>query len=732
MKPPKALALTRREFVEVGAAAGAGLVLGFYLPPSRAASPASGAPFAPNAFLEIERNGTITISVIRSEMGQGVLTTMPMLVAEELEADWTAIRIKQALANPLYGQEQSTNASRSTRESWSTLRNAGATAREMLVAAAAQAWGVEPASCHARNGVVVHAATGRRLSYGALSAAAARLPVPRDVPLKDPKDPAAFRILGRRIRRLDSPEKVDGSAGFGMDVRVPGMLYATVTRCPIFGGKVTQFDGTKSKAVRGVREVLQIEEGVAVVADSTWSAMRGRDALRVVWDEGAFAHLSSADIARTLAELAQRSGVTGRHEGDVPAALAGAVRTLEADYEVPYQAHACMEPMTCTAHVRPDGCEVWAPTQTPRSVQDIAAEITGLPLERVAVHTTLLGGGFGRKQMRDYVADAVELSKVTSLPVQVVWSREDDLQHDHYRPASHHKLRGGLDASGWPVAWMHRVVGTSMVGQNWDAAVAAGRPWPGVDPAQVQQWIPEETMDGAANLQYAIPNLHVDYVRAEIGIPVGWWRSVYNSQNGFANESFLDELAAAGGQDPYELRRALLAHSPRLRHVLELAAAKARWGTRLPEGRSRGIACHPYKSCDTYVAQVAEVSVASTGVVRVHRVVCAVDCGFVINPGVVEAQMESAIVYGLTAAMKGAITIDAGRVQQHNFDDYPMLRLDEMPIVEVHIEPSTEPPGGAGEAGVPPIAPAVCNAIFAATGNRIRKLPIGQLVPLSP
>ena len=660
-------------------------------------------------------------------MGQGVLTTMPMLVAEELEADWSTVHIKQALANPVYGREQSTNASRSTRESWNTLRKAGATAREMLITAAAQAWGVEPATCHARYGAVINATTGRRLTYGELSAAAARLPVPQDVPLKDPKDPAVFRILGRRIRRLDIAEKVDGSARFGMDVRIPGMLYATVTRCPVFGGRVSRFDGTHSKAVPGVRDVVQIEGGMAIVATSTWSAMRARNALQVVWDEGPFAHLSSAEIARTLAELAQGSGVAGRQEGDAPAALASATQTFEAVYEVPYQAHACLEPMTCTADVRPDRCELWAPTQAPRNAQEIGAQITGLPLERVVVHTTLLGGGFGRKQMRDYIADAVELSKAMAAPVQVVWSREDDLQHDYYRPASYHKLRAGLDASGRLVAWMHRVVGESMLGQNWDAAVAAGRPWSGVDAAEVQQWIPEEAMDGAANLQYAIPNLHVDYVRAEIGVPVGWWRSVYNSQNAFANESFLDEVAAATGQDPYGFRRALLEHSPRLRGVLELAATKAEWGTRLPERRSRGIACHPYLSCDTFVAQVAEVSVAPSGLVRVHRVVCAVDCGFVLNPAVVEAQMESAIVYGLTAAMEGAITIDAGRVRQHNFDDYPMLRMHEMPIIEVNIVPSDEPPGGAGEAGVPPIAPAVCNAIFAATGNRVRRLPIGRL-----
>jgi len=574
---------------------------------------------------------------------------------------------------------------------------------------------------------VINATTGRRLTYGELSAAAARLPVPQDVPLKDPKDPAVFRILGRRIRRLDIAEKVDGSARFGMDVRIPGMLYATVTRCPVFGGRVSRFDGTHSKAVPGVRDVVQIEGGMAIVATSTWSAMRARNALQVVWDEGPFAHLSSAEIARTLAELAQGSGVAGRQEGDAPAALASATQTFEAVYEVPYQAHACLEPMTCTADVRPDRCELWAPTQAPRNAQEIGAQITGLPLERVVVHTTLLGGGFGRKQMRDYIADAVELSKAMAAPVQVVWSREDDLQHDYYRPASYHKLRAGLDASGRLVAWMHRVVGESMLGQNWDAAVAAGRPWSGVDAAEVQQWIPEEAMDGAANLQYAIPNLHVDYVRAEIGVPVGWWRSVYNSQNAFANESFLDEVAAATGQDPYGFRRALLEHSPRLRGVLELAATKAEWGTRLPEGRSRGIACHPYLSCDTFVAQVAEVSVAPSGLVRVHRVVCAVDCGFVLNAAVVEAQMESAIVYGLTAAMEGAITIDAGRVRQHNFDDYPMLRMHEMPIIEVNIVPSDEPPGGAGEAGVPPIAPAVCNAIFAATGNRVRRLPIGRL-----
>ncbi len=737
----------RRDFLKTGAVAGTGLVLGFYLegPPGSAEA---AEPFVPNAWIRIGTDGVVTVIVARSEMGQGILTTLPMLVAEELEADWSTIRVEQALADSAFGRHQSTNASRSIRESWDVLRQAGASAREMLISAAAQTWGVDRRTCRARSNAVIHESTGKRLSYGAL-ASRATLPVPKNPPLKDP---ASFRLIGTRIPRVDTPAKVNGTAVYGLDAKVPGMLYATVTRCPVFGGTVDRCDATRATAVPGVRRVIDLKDRVGVVAESTWAALEGKRALDTSWRYGGTqADLSSHEISRRFAAAADTEGIVGLREGDVTTALAGATRQLEAVYQLPFEAHACLEPLTCTAEVRGDRCEIWLPTQTPLSVQGLAARLTGLDRQSVVVHPLLLGGGFGRKQMDDYVADAVELSKAVSAPVKVTWTREEDLQHDYYRPASYHRLRGGLDATGRPVAWSHRMVGPSSSAQNWEEDVARGQPWPGVSAEQMRAAGAREAMEGATELPYGIPNLQIDYVMVNTPVPVGWWRSVYYSQNGFVNECFLDELAVAGGLDPYQLRRSLIGAlgparprkdcerwggdgmiadrscSPdpaRMGRVLDLVAEKAGWGTPPREGQARGIAAVPYLSCDTYVAQVAEVSVSTAGDVRVHRVVCAVDCGLAVNPGIVEAQMEGAIVYGLTAALRGGITIEQGRVKQSNFHDYPMLRMPEMPRIEVHIVPSTEAPGGAGEAGVPPVAPAVCNAVFAATGQRIRELPI--------
>jgi len=707
--------LSRRDFLKVGVAVGGGLVLGFYLPgrdDSLQAATESGAPFAPNAWLRIGTDGGVTVMLHKSEMGQGIMTSLPMLVAEDLEADWSKIRVEFAPADiayytwftPTFGA-QFTGGSRSVRGSWDILREAGATAREMLIAAAAENWGVAVETCRAEGGEVIHKPSGQRISYGALANKAATLPVPKEVPLKDPKD---FRLIGARTARLDTPSKVNGSAVFGIDVKVPGMLIARVLRCPVFGGKVASYDATKAKAIQGVRDVVQIEGGIAVVADGYWPATLGLKALEVQWDEGPKAKLSSADITATFKALAEQPGAVARHEGDATQALASAAKKLEAIYEVPFLAHATMEPMNCTAHVRKDGCDVWVPTQGQTGAQQTAMKITGLPEESVKIHTTLLGGGFGRRFEQDFVADAVEISKLVGAPVKVIWSREDDMQHDFYRPATYNRLSAGLDPQGLPIAWTHRIVGPSIMSRSFPDRVKDG-----IDPSSVE---------GAANIPYNIPNLHVEYVMKDTGIPVGFWRSVGSSQNAFITECFLDELAAAAGKDPYEFRRQLLDKAPRHKAVLELAATKAGWGQPLPEGRHRGIAVH--FSFGSYVAEVAEVSVDKDGNVRVHRVVCAVDCGRVVNPDTVEAQMQSGIVYGLTAALKGEITIENGRVKQSNFHDYEMLRMEEMPVIEVYILPSTEAPGGVGEPGTPPIAPAVVNAIFAATGKRIRKLPI--------
>ncbi len=699
--------MERRDFLQVTGTIGAGLVIGFRIPNRRGV-----APFAPNAWLRIGTDDSVLVIVDRSEMGQGVTTALPMLLAEELEADWTKIRFEfapadKAYINQLFGM-QGTGGSSSVRAAWKPLREAGARARSVLIAAAAQTWGVEPASCRAEAGAVIHAATNRRLTYGALAQPAAALPVPADVQLKDPKD---WRLAGKPTKRLDTRFKVNGTAQFGIDVRVPGMLTAVVARSPVFGGKVGSFDATAAKAIPGVRHVVQISSGVAVVGDGYWPAKQGRDTLKVSWDEGPVAQVSSASISSLFAQRATQDGAVARHDGDAVAALAGAAQRVEAVYEMPFLAHATMEPMNCTAHVRADGVDIWAPTQFQTGVQMIGGQIGGIAPEKVAVHTTYLGGGFGRRFELDFIMEALETSKAAGAPVKVIWSREDDIQHAQYRPANYHQLRAGLDASGRPVAWTHRIVAPSIMARMF--------------PQTVKNGLDGEAVEGGVGLPYAVPNVHVDYQLTDTGIPVGFWRSVNNSFNAFAVEGFIDELAAAAKQDPYEYRRTLLANAPRDRGVLELAATKAGWGTPLPAGRARGIAV--YKSFESYAAQVAEVSVSPAGDVRVHRVVCAIDCGMHVNPSTIEAQMQSGIVFGLTAALKGAITIENGRVMQSNFHDYQMLRIAEMPVVEVHIVPSNEAPGGVGEPGTPPIAPAVCNAIFAATGKRIRKLPIGKV-----
>jgi isoquinoline 1-oxidoreductase beta subunit len=706
--------IDRRNFLKTGVAGATGLVIGFNLPGRFAALLASplgpAAPAALNAWMRIGTDDSVTIMIDKSEMGQGIQTALCMLAAEELECDWKKIRTEFAPAakeyfNPAFGM-QGTGGSSSVRSSWEPMRQAGAAAREMLVEAAAQNWGVEKTSCRAENGVVRHQPTKRKLPYGSLAAAAAKLPVPTDVPLKDP---AEFRVIGKSTRRLDTPDKVNGLAEFGIDVRRPGMLYAVVARCPVFGGRVASFDATKTKAVPGVKAAIQISGGVAVIADSTWTAMQGRRALDVKWEEGANAQVSSETISELFADRAAQSGVEARKQGDPAAALAGASKKIDAVYEAPFLAHATMEPQNCTADVRADRCDVWAPTQFQTMSQGAAAKICGLKPEAVFIHTTFLGGGFGRKAATDFVMEAVETSKAIGAPVKVTWSREDDMQHDFYRPASYAKMSGALDAQGWPVAWTTTVACPSIM-NTWF-------------PGSIKNSLDPTSVEGVENLPYSVPNILVDYQLTETGIPVGYWRSVGNSQNGFFSESFMDELAAAGKKDPYEFRRRFLNKAPRHLGVLELVAKKAGWDRPLPAGRFRGIAV--LFAFGSYCAQVVEISVdRSARTLKVHRVVCAVDVGRVVNPTNIAAQGESAVVYGLTSALYGEITIAQGRVKQSNFNNYRMLRIDEMPVVEVHIVPSEEKPTGAGELAVPPVVPALCNAIFAATGKRIRRLPI--------
>lgn len=705
---PEVIDQSRRTLLKVSAAVGGGLLIGFQLPFSGRADAATSGDSALNAWIHIGADDGVTLRTASSEMGQGVYTAIPMLLAEELECDWARIKVEMAPAdkaytNPLIGQ-QLTGGSTAVRAYWMPLRQAGATARDLLVRAAAQTWKVKEDECRAENGVVIHKKSRRRLRYGQLAVRAATLPATGAVILKEPNE---FRLIGKSTPRLDTPLKVNGAAVFGMDVKLSGLLTAVVERCPVFGGKLKKFDAAKAKQVKGVREVLAISSGVAVVADSFWAAKSARDVLAVEWEEGPNAQVSTAGVRKQLEQALRKKPVVARNEGDVGKAFQGAARKIEAVYEVPYLAHACMEPMNCTAVVTGNGCELWVPTQAQTGVQLVAARITGLPPEKIKVNTTFLGGGFGRRSEQDFVAEAVELAMRTRAPVKVMWTREDDMRHDYYRPATLNRLSAALDKGGQPVAWRHEIAGPSIFMR--------------VFPNMIKNAIDSTSVEGAANLPYGVPNIQVSWAMENGAVPVGFWRSVGSSQNAFVTECFFDELARAAGKDPFALRQTLLAKHPRHLGVLELAAQKAGWGTPLPAGRGRGIAVA--EAFGSYCAQVAEVSV-ERGRVTVHRVVCAIDCGQVVNPDTVVAQMESGIVYGLTAALKGEITIRNGRVEQGNFNDYPLLRMDEMPEVEVHIVKSAENPGGVGEPGTPPIVPAVANAVFALTGKPVRRLPI--------
>jgi isoquinoline 1-oxidoreductase beta subunit len=690
----------RRTFLKTTGGAAAGLLLGFHLPGiQKAAAQSGGGSAQMNAYIRIAPDDTVTLFIHKAEMGQGTVTSLAMLLAEELECDWTKVRTEFPGVDPAaYGPLQGVVGSQSVRTSWEMLRKAGAVACEMLVQAAAEQWGVARSQCRAENSTVINLATNARLTYGRLAEPASRLTVPPAAALKDP---SMFRIVGKPMKRLDTPAKVSGNATFALDVRLPGMLHAVISRCPVFGGKVIGFDAAKSMAIPGVKRVLQISSGVAVLAENTWAAIEGRKVLAVQCDEGSNANRSSAEIRRIFAELIEKPGATARSEGDAMAALAGTARKVEAVYEVPYLAHAPMEPLNCTADVRADGCDVWAGTQMQTPARQLAAMISGLAPEKVRIHTTFLGGGFGRRARTDFVGEAVEISKTAGVPVQLTWTREDDIQQDFYRPASYTRFSAGLDTDGWPIAWTARIACPSFGGLR-----------NGVDRTGVE---------GIADIQYDIPNVHVDYHAPDVGIPVSYWRSVGYSQNTFFTESFIDELAVAGRKDPVEFRRRLLAKSPRLLGVLNAAAEKAGWGKPLPSGRFRGVALSD--NVGSFSAQVAEISI-DKGAVRVHRVTCAVDCGHVVNPAGVMQQVRSGVVYGMSAALKGAITIDKGRVQQGNFHQYEVLRIDAMPVIDVHIVPSTNAPGGIGEASTPSTAPAIANAIFAATGKRLRQLPI--------
>lgn len=707
----------RRAFLQTGAALGGGLLVSMYVQlavkAGKALAAAEKNEFAVNAFVHIGADESVTVISAHSEMGQGIYTSLPMLLNEELEADWARVRVEAAPVDaaynhPVFGM-QMTGGSTTSPSEWVRYRKMGALARTMLVQAAAQRWNVAVSECTVEKGVVFHDASHRRASYGSLADAASKLTPPADVKLKEAKE---FTLVGKPTLRLDTPAKVNGTAEFGLDVHLPGMLTAVVARPPVFGGKVVKVDASEALKIAGVKAVEQVPSGVAVIAEGFWPAKLGRDKLRVEWDLGANANLSSEQMFREFAETAKKPGLIAKKVGDPDAALGGAAKTITAEYDVPFLAHCMMEPLNCVVDLRADSCEIWTGTQFQTGDCAAAAKTAGLPFNKVQIHTTLLGGGFGRRAnpASDFVVEAVEVAKVARAPVKVVWTREDDLKGGWYRPMWHDRFAAGLDASGNPVAWTHTIVGQSIFEGTGFASFG------------IKDGIDASSVEGAADILYGIPNLQVDLHTPKIGVPVQWWRSVGHSHTGFAVEAFLDEVAHAGGKDPYELRRTLLAGQPRMLATLELAAQKANWGGKLPAGVGRGIATH--FSFDSYVAQVVEASVGKDGAVRVHRVVCAVDCGLVINPDTVKAQMEGGIIFGLTAALKSEITLKDGRVEQSNFYDYPMLRIYESPELEVHIVRSGANPTGVGEPGVPPVAPALANAIFAATGKRVRRLPI--------
>lgn len=726
------MTLNRRAFIATSTVAGTGLVIGFQLSGpllfaqenERAKKKPMPNPFM--AWVHVKPSGEISLIIAKSEMGQGIRTGLAIPLADEAEVDLNHVTVEQAETRPDIYNHMGTGGSSSTQENYMPYRRAGATVRELMITAAATKWNVPRTQCFARDGAVLRKGSAQKATYGELIETASKLPVPdpEKVPLKKESE---FRLIGKQVQRVDIPAKVNGSAQFGLDVRVPDMLFAVVARCSTFGGKPAKFDAAKAKSMPGVRDVFEIPAlsggkftagGIVVVADSTWEGMQARRALDITWDNGTAVSESSETINDALRSAASKPGKRVRNDGDVDTALAKAAKPIEAVYELPFQAHATLEPLNITIHRREGECEVWAPTQSPDWVQGIVAEILGLPPQKVTVHTTLMGGGFGRRYMPDYPAEAAQIAKVVNRPVQLVWSREDDMTHDFFRPASCHRLRGAVDEHGRPVAWSHSMASTSINGY-WHP----------------EQNKPEDSeVGGAKQVPYAIPNVRVEYNDVQTAVQRAWWRSVEHSFNGFVVESFIDELAAGSHQDPVEFRRSLLAapkstkprgdddpDPKRLLGVLNVAAEKSGWGKPLPKGSGRGIAA--YFSFGSYFGEVAEVSFSKESGLKIHRIVAVVDCGTAVNPEGIRAQAESAIIYGLSAALKNAITIKNGAGEQTNFTDYDPVRINEAPLIEVHLAPSGDDCGGMGEPALPPLAPAIANAIYAATGKRLRKLP---------
>jgi isoquinoline 1-oxidoreductase beta subunit len=720
--------LSRRRFLIAGSVAGAGLTLGMRIgyagegasrggPGKAGRAVAEPALFEPNAFVRVGTDNTVTVVAKHLEMGQGTYTGLATLVAEELDAAWSQVRVEAAPAdakrynNLLWGAVQGTGGSTAIANSFEQMRKAGAVARAMLVSAAARRWGVSAEAIQVRDGVLSHSASNRQASFGELAEIAASEPVPETVFLKAPGE---FRLIGTRLPRKDGVEKTDGSAVFTQDIKLPGMLTAVVAHPPRFGARPKAFDAGAAKRIRGVVQVVEIPTGVAVLGRDFWSASQGRDALRVEWDETQAFKLGSEQIMAEYRRLAETPGLSARRDGDPDRAMVGAARTVEARYEFPYLAHAAMEPMNCVVHLTDAGCEIWNGEQFQTPDQTALAKLLGLKPEQVRIHMLYAGGSFGRRAnpQSDYVLEAAAIAQAIAgrAPVKLVWTREDDMRAGYFRPLYYHRIRAGLDSAGKPIAWQHRIVGQSIItGTAFEEAL-------------VKDGVDQSSVEGAANLPYVIPHIAVDLHSPILGVPVQWWRSVGSTHTAFAVETFIDELAAVSGRDPVAFRRALLVDHPRHRGVLDLAADQGDWDKPLAKGRGRGIAVH--ESFNSYVAQVAEVTVHGDGRFSVDRVVIAVDCGIAVNPDIIRAQMEGGMGFGLSAALSSRITLDEGRVAQSNFDDYRVLRMDQMPAVEVHIVDSAEPPTGVGEPATPVIAPAVANALYAATGQRLYELPL--------
>ncbi|WP_441243100.1 molybdopterin cofactor-binding domain-containing protein [Tardiphaga sp. 768_D3_N2_1] len=706
--------LSRRNLL-AGAFAG-GFMLAFHLPVRAANEPTQPADttegkFAPNAFIRIDTSGKTTLVMPQVEMGQGIYTAIAMILAEELDADYAQITLQHAPpSDKLYGNPifiiQATGGSTSVRAFWKPLRNAGATARAMLVQAAAEQWQVEPASCTASNGQVMHAASGRKLSYGELCDAASKLTPPKDVALKDPKD---FSVIGKPLKRFDTPDKVNGKTIYGIDAMLPGMTFATLAQCPVFGGKVAKVDDRAAKKIPGVRQIVVLDDLVAVVGDHMWAAKSGLEALDITWDEGPNAKISSKDIWAHLRAASETDGVIAKSVGDIAKGLATGER-IDASYEMPFLAHATMEPLNCTVHFKGDSCEVWTGTQIMSRVQSEAAKAAGLPVDKVTVNQHMIGGGFGRRLEPDMVVAAVRIAKQVNGPVKVVWTREEDIQHDIYRPVYRDNISATL-SGGKVVGFKYKIAGAAILAR-----------WL---PPAFQKGIDIDAIDSAADTPYDFPHFQCEYIRVEPpAVPTGFWRGVGPNNNVFAIESFMDELARKAGKDPVVFRRELLGKAPRMLAALNLAAEKANWGQPLPARVGRGVSIQP--TFDTSIATVVEAEIDSQGEIRLRQVNVAVDTGIAVNPDTIVAQIEGGIVFGLTAALYGDITIEKGRVQQSNFHDYRMLRIDQMPKINVHLIKSVEAPGGIGECGVIGGPPALRNAIYAATGVALRRMPIDR------